>query len=152
MTPRPASSLDHETVGGPAGGPSPDAWSPAVRPTPPPKMMQTLHGIAVSPGVAIGPPQVIDPRGLRLPPRAIAPEAVEDELLRLDRGLELARVEAEAAELDARQRIGPQYADILAAHARMITDPTLRHDARARIEDGKISAEHAVSEVLEGHA
>ena len=153
MTPRPASPTTHpETVGGPTGGPSPDAWSPTVRPAAPLKMMQTLRGIAVSPGVAIGPPQVIDPRGLRLPHRAIAAEAVDDELRRLDRGLELARVEAEAAELEARQRIGPQYADILAAHARMITDPTLRRDARSRIEDDKIAAEHAVSEVLEGHA
>jgi phosphoenolpyruvate-protein phosphotransferase (PTS system enzyme I) len=153
MTPRPSSPTTHpEIVGGPAGSPSPDAWSPTVRPAAPLRMMQTLRGIAVSPGVAIGPPQVIDPRGLRLPPRAIAAEAVEEELRRLDRGLELARVEAEAAELEARERIGPQYADILAAHARMITDPTLRRDARSRIEDEKIAAEHAVSEVLEGYA
>ncbi len=152
MTPRPASPSTHETVGGPTGGPRPDAWTPTVRPMPPIKMMQTLRGIAVSPGVAIGPPQVIDPRGLRLPHRAITVEAVGDELRRLDRGLELARVEAEAAELEARQRIGPQYADILGAHTRMITDPTLREDARSRIENDKIAAEHAVSEVLEGHA
>ena len=97
MTPRPASPTNHETVGGPAAGPCPDAWSPTVRPTAPLKMMQTLRGIAVSPGVAIGPPQVIDPRGLRLPHRAIAAEAVDDELRRLDCGLELARVEAEGA-------------------------------------------------------
>ncbi len=50
------------------------------------------------------------------------------------------------------ERIGPQYADILAAHARMIDDPTLRRDARDRIERDLVSAEHAVSEVLEGHA
>ena len=77
MTPRPASPTPHpEIVGGPTGSPILDAWSPTVRPAAPPKMTQTLHGIAVSPGVAIGPPQVIDPRGLRLPPRAIAAEAV----------------------------------------------------------------------------
>ena len=34
----------------------------------------------------------------------------------------------------------------------MITDPTLRRDARSRIEHDKIAAEHAVSEVLEGYA
>ena len=114
--------------------------------------MQTLRGIAVSPGVAIGPSLVINPRGQRLPHRAIAAEAVAAELERLDRGLESAYREAEQAEAEARQRLGPQYADILSAHARMIADPTLRRDARLRIEREHLSAEHAVSEVLDGHA
>jgi phosphotransferase system enzyme I (PtsI) len=114
--------------------------------------MQTLRGIAVSPGVAIGPSLVIDPRGQRLPRRAIAAEAVAAELERLDRGLESAYRHAEQAEAEARERLGPQYADILSAHARMIADPTLRRDARVQIEREHLSAEHAVSEVLESHA
>ena len=114
--------------------------------------MQTLRGIAVSPGIAIGPAMVLDPHGQRLPHRNIARGAVEGELLRLDRALELARAEAEAAEAEARQRLGPQYADILAAHAQMIGDPTLRRDARAKVETQRIAPEHAVGEVLDGHA
>lgn len=114
--------------------------------------MQTLRGIAVSPGIAIGPAMVIDPRGQRLPHRNIAAESVGAELDRLDRGIELARGEAEGAEAEARQRLGPQYADILAAHAQMIADPTLRCDTRAWIERDRISAEHAVCEVLDAHA
>ena len=133
-----------------APGPSPGASN---RPRPPKSStMHTLRGIAVSPGIAIGPVRVLDPRGLRPPLRAVSPEAVPAEFDRLDRALELARGDAEAAETEARQRIGPQYADILAAHARMIDDPTLRRDARCRIERDLVSAEHAVSEVLEGHA
>jgi len=128
----------------------------APRPTgpgpPPSTTMHTLRGIAVSPGIAIGPLRVIDPRGLRPSPRAVAAGAIPAELDRLDRALESARVEAEAAEAEARRRIGPQYADILAAHSRMISDPTLRRDARARIERDLVGADHAVSEVLEGHA
>jgi len=114
--------------------------------------MKTLRGIAVSPGIAIGPLRVVDPRGLRPTPRSIASNSVDAELDRLDWALGRAQAEAEAAEADARGRIGPQYADILAAHARMIADPTLRRDARSRIERDQVDAEHAVSEVLEGHA
>src|SRR3982751_4584880 len=99
--------------------------------------MQTLRGIAVSPGVAIGPALVIDPRGLRLPARPIPEESVEAELERLHRGLAAAR-----------GRLGPQYADILGAHSRMIADPTLRKAARERIEAEGIAAEHAVADVL----
>jgi phosphotransferase system enzyme I (PtsI) len=121
------------------------------KPNPP---MQTLRGIAVSPGIAIGPPTALDPRGLLLGPRVLPANrpAIEAELGRLDRGLEQARHDAEAAESDARNRLGPQYADIFSAHARMIADPTLRRDTRARIESERITAEHAVSDVLEAHA
>jgi phosphotransferase system enzyme I (PtsI) len=114
--------------------------------------MQVLRGIAVSPGIAIGPVLVLDPRGMRLPPRQIPSGAVTAELARLDQGLDAAGREAEQAEAEARARLGPQYADILAAHARMIADPTLRADTRARIERQQIAPEHAVIEVLEAHA
>jgi phosphotransferase system enzyme I (PtsI) len=114
--------------------------------------MQVLRGIAISPGIALGPVVVRDPRGLRLPPRSIAPAAVEAEWERLDRGLEAARNHAGRDEAEARTRLGPQYADILAAHSRMIADPTLRREARQLIEREHIPAEHAVLEVLEGYA
>jgi phosphotransferase system enzyme I (PtsI) len=114
--------------------------------------MQILRGLAVSPGIAIGPVAVIDRRGFRLPPRKIDAGSVAGELGRLDRGIEAAGHEAQLAGSDARDRLGPQYADILAAHARMIADPTLRADAQLRIEQERISAEHAVVEVLEAHA
>jgi phosphotransferase system enzyme I (PtsI) len=111
--------------------------------------MQVFKGQAVSPGIAIGPVVVLDPRGHRLPPRLIAPDAVVSELDRLDRGLDAARGAASQDESEARARLGPQYADILAAHCRMIADPTLRVDARKIIEHGQASAEHAVVDVLE---
>ncbi len=107
-----------------------------------------LRGLAVSAGVAIGPVVVLDQHGLRLPPRDLDPSRVADELEHLDRALAEARAEALAAEADARERIGPQYADILGAHARMIDDPSLRRQARERIEQQHITAPHAVREVL----
>lgn len=114
--------------------------------------MQIIRGIAVSPGLAIGPPLVFDPHGVRLPPRGIEPSNVAAEQDRLDRALQSARTEAERAADDARSRIAPQYADILGVHARMIVDPTLRADARALISEEGIAAEHAVREVLDAHA
>lgn len=113
--------------------------------------MQTFRGIAVSPGIAIGPAVVLDPRGLRLPRREIIPNTVADELDRLDRVLGKARAEAEAAETEARHRLGPQYGDILAAHAQMIGDISLRKAAGDRIASSNIAAEHAICEVLDGY-
>ncbi|MFO0949923.1 MAG: phosphoenolpyruvate--protein phosphotransferase [Isosphaeraceae bacterium] len=115
-------------------------------------MMQTLSGIAVSPGIAIGPAMVLDPHGLRLPHRSLPPGNVEAEVLRLERGLALALAEAEAAEEEVRQRLGPQYAGIFAAHAQMVSDPVLVREARAWVEREHVTAEHAVCEVLDDYA
>jgi len=114
--------------------------------------MQVLRGFAVSAGVAIGPVVVLDRRGLPMPARNIARTSVSSEIERLDRGLEEARAAASKDAADARARLGPQYADILAAHCRMIADLTLRREARRIIEENLLSAEHAVLSVLEGHA
>ncbi len=147
--------------GPPAPPTGPVSTPPTTGPRPrnmpvrrPPKStsMKVLEGVAVSPGVAIGPALVLDPRGLRLPPRSIEPDAVPAELSRLDAALNAARVEAETAESDARRRLGPEYAAILAAHARMIDDPTLRKEAKRLIEVDRVAAEHAVCEVLDGLA
>ncbi|MBV8555636.1 MAG: hypothetical protein JO116_08720, partial [Planctomycetaceae bacterium] len=129
-----------------------DEWGLDPRSAAQPMTMKTLRGIAVSPGIAIGSVVVLDHRGHHVPRRTIAAESVASELERLDRGLDSARSEAEAAEAEAGDRLGPQYAAILGAHARMIADPTLRRDARLRVERDLVAAEQAVSEVLEGHA
>ena len=118
----------------------------------PPQPMQVLRGIAISPGIAAGPVVVLDRRGLALPTRAVAEESVAGELERLDRGLASARSAAEGDVAEVSERIGPQYAEILSAHARMIADPTLHRDTRNLVERERITAEHAVMEVLEGYA
>lgn len=117
-----------------------------------PTSMVVLRGIAVSPGVAIGPPRVLMPRAPRLIPRTISRSDVPTEILRLERGLAAALAAAEAAERDARSRLEPQFADILAAHVRMIADASLRADAGHRVERDHLPAELAVFEVLDAHA
>lgn len=126
--------------------------TPGVRRVAKKSTMQSLRGIPVSPGVAIGSALVIDTHGVELPHRPIAADAVEAEHDRLQRGLTAALREAEAAEADARKRLGPQYADILAAHARMIDDPVLLREARNQVERDRVSAETALANVLDGYA
>ncbi|ODT98211.1 MAG: phosphoenolpyruvate--protein phosphotransferase [Planctomycetes bacterium SCN 63-9] len=113
--------------------------------------MEILKGIAVSSGIAIGPVVVFDQKGLKLPALSSTPFDSAFELDRLDRSLEAARIEANQAEAEARSRLGSQYADILMAHASIISDPALRRESRDRIERRQLSAEHAVNEVLESY-
>jgi phosphotransferase system enzyme I (PtsI) len=114
--------------------------------------MRVLRGIAVSPGVGCGPVVVIDPRGLLLPPRSIADSEIGAEVARLDRAIVEAFAAASRDESLARERLGPQFADILGAHCRMISDVTLRRDACQIIAESSVSAEHAITLVLERHA
>jgi phosphoenolpyruvate-protein phosphotransferase (PTS system enzyme I) len=114
--------------------------------------MQVLEGIAISPGIALGPVVVLDRRGLALPTRSIPAAAVAGELVRLERGLESARAAADVDATEVRERLGPQYAEILAAHGRMIADPVLAREARELVQRDRISSEHAVVEILEGYA
>jgi phosphotransferase system enzyme I (PtsI) len=102
--------------------------------------------------VAIGPALALDRHGRNLPARSITFDSVAAEQARLEAGLAAARLEAESAEADALARLGPEYAAILGAHARMIDDPTLRRDAAARIGLDLVAAEHAVIEVLDAVA
>ena len=115
--------------------------------------MQVLRGLAVSPGIAIGPVVVLDRAGSGCPRGRSRQRRSSAELARLDRRAGGGRPRGRGGRgRTPETRLGPQYADILAAHARMIGDPTLRADAQRRIEHEQISAEHAVIEVLEAHA
>ena len=93
--------------------------------TPPRCRCRSCGGQAVSPGSRSARSWSSTRAGFGCRRARSSADAVAAELERLDRGLEAARAAADADETEARTRLGPQYADILAAHCRMIADPTL---------------------------
>src|SRR5262245_6415571 len=116
------------------------------------ELMEIKRGIAVSPGVAIGPAMVLDTEGYRIPARFVDKAQRKGEIQRF-------RVAAEAAAVDARkqqeainQKLGKQYGAIFAAHAFLIEDPELKKEVEHAILDLNHSAEHAVSRVIRRHA
>src|SRR5882724_8477182 len=56
--------------------------------------MEIRRGIAVSPGVAIGPARVLDTEGVRIPHRTVAPEQIPEEIARLRQSLREAAADA----------------------------------------------------------
>lgn len=140
--------LDRGTRADSRLGPAPP---PALEPAPR-EIMACLRGTAVSPGLSVGAIRILDARGRQLPPRGIGRSEIRREVDRLERAIAEAHGEALAAESDARRRLGPEYADILSAHARMISDESLRRDASRRIEQTLVAAEHAVLEILDALA
>jgi phosphoenolpyruvate-protein phosphotransferase (PTS system enzyme I) len=114
--------------------------------------MEIRRGIAVSPGVAIGPALVLDNEGMRIPHRSIEPAQARAEMDRL--GCALARAGADAREnqRDLSDRLGKQYGAIFAAHALLIEDPGLLKELEQEIAQKYHTAEYAVSRVMRRHA
>jgi phosphotransferase system enzyme I (PtsI) len=114
--------------------------------------METRSGIAVSPGVAIGPALVLDSEGFRIARRFVSSEDVADELERLGRALE--EVCGEIAQNQAlfRAKLGEQYAAIFGAHVQIIRDPKLRRELEDLIRNRHFSCEYAVSRALREYA
>jgi phosphotransferase system enzyme I (PtsI) len=106
------------------------------------------HGIAVSPGVAIGPALVIDTEGVRITHQTIAPEQVSPEVHRLRRALEAAAAEARENRLRITALHGPAIGNIFAVHASALEDSGLRDQIEILIRTQCYSAEYAVSRVI----
>jgi phosphotransferase system enzyme I (PtsI) len=110
--------------------------------------MEYRYGIAVSPGVAIGPALVLDTEGVRIPHRTVPPDQVNDEVIRLRQAL--AETAADARETRERMtaRLGPTFGNIYSVQQSMIEDEKVRAKIEDLIRSQNYSAEYAVSRVI----
>ncbi|MBX3425787.1 MAG: phosphoenolpyruvate--protein phosphotransferase [Pirellulales bacterium] len=114
--------------------------------------MQSLQGIAVSPGVAIGEALVLDNEGFRIPRRFLPRDAVASELERLDHALTASAAEVERNRDRVQSQLGDEYAAIFSAHLQMLTDRRLRQEIDELIRTRHYSPEYAVSRSLRKYA
>jgi phosphotransferase system enzyme I (PtsI) len=114
--------------------------------------MDFKRGIAVSPGVAIGPAIVLDTEWFRIPQRHIDPANVVAEVERVRDALAAAARETRENEEAVSAKLGPQYGAIFGAHALMLTDPALSHEVEGLIRTQHFAAEYAVSRVVRRYA
>ncbi len=114
--------------------------------------MEIKRGIAVSPGVAIGPALVLDTEGFRIPQRFVLPAQVAGEMDRLREALDAAVRETRSQQETISAKLGPQYGAIFAAHTFLLTDPGLQREIETLIREQQFAAEYAVSRVMRHHA
>jgi len=114
--------------------------------------MFKVHGIAASPGVAVGPAFVLDAEGVRIHRRSIKPEDVAHELERLDAAVDYALREVEETQKMLTEKIGEDYAEIFAVHKRILEDKQLKEKIAKFIQDELCSVEYAVSRILRGYS
>src|SRR5947208_5048128 len=114
--------------------------------------MEIKRGIAVSPGVALGPALVLDTEGFRIPQRFVHPEEVADETARLKKALAAAAAQTRDTQQAVAAKLGPQYGAIFGSHAAMLSDPGLAREVETLIRDQYYAAEYAVSRVMRRYA
>jgi phosphoenolpyruvate-protein phosphotransferase (PTS system enzyme I) len=114
--------------------------------------MEIKRGIAVSPGVVIGPALVLDTEHFRIPERFIEGSRADEEIERLRKAIAQAARQARENQKAVADKLGPQYGAILGAHALLIEDPSLCGEIEKLIKDQGFAAEYAVSRVMRRHA
>jgi len=114
--------------------------------------MQTLQGIAVSPGVAVGEALIVDHEGFRIPRRFVARDAVDEELDRLAQAIDAVADEIDANRAAVARELGEKYGAIFSAHLEMVRDPQLRGEIEQMVRQRNYSPEYAVSRALRRYA
>lgn len=111
---------------------------------------QTLHGIAASPGVAVGTVVLLTASARPAPRRPV--EDVEQEWARYQSAVQQAREELLALAERMAHELGPQQSRIFQAHAMLLADEDLAAQVQAAIFGEHINAEAALSEVFDAGA
>lgn len=114
--------------------------------------METRRGIAVSPGVAIGPALVMGNEGFRIPQQLVRVDILDSEVQRFRAALAAAVTEIALHEQLASARLGKEYGAIFAAHRQLAEDPKLGGEIETLIREKCYSPEYAASRVLRQHA
>lgn len=109
--------------------------------------MEIKKGIAVSPGIAIAKPLVIDSEDYRIPRRSILPSAKVSEVKRVREAFRSAVEELE--KIDSGDKIAEgKIKDIFAVHLRFLKDKSLRKKVTDLVYNELLTAEYAVSTIL----
>ncbi|MBL8990831.1 MAG: phosphoenolpyruvate--protein phosphotransferase [Phycisphaerae bacterium] len=106
--------------------------------------MQTIKGIAVSPGIAIGEVFILDDQRRRIPRRSVGRAAVVHEHARLDAALNASISELSSVRERTRGELGEEAAKIFAFHLGMLADRSLTRPMHELVDREQVNAEYAV--------
>jgi phosphoenolpyruvate-protein phosphotransferase (PTS system enzyme I) len=108
-----------------------------------------LRGIGVSPGIALGHALVVEREAVPVFRVAVAPAALEPEVARLQRAVEVSREQLQCIRDRLARELGRPHAYIFDAHLLMLEDPLLLDRAVAMIRDERVNAEWALRTVAD---
>jgi phosphotransferase system enzyme I (PtsI) len=112
----------------------------AVRSTPAPRQT-ILHGIAASPGIAVGRAFLFDPRHVVVEARPLAEDEVEREVERFLRAIENTKKHVRKLRQQVARQVNERQAAIFDAHLLILDDPTFTQDTAELIRRDRTNAE-----------
>lgn len=111
--------------------------------------MKRLQGIAVCPGIAIGPAYVLHGEdSFSVPYRSIQEEDIPKEIARFEDALTHTRAEILNIRKKIFDQIGGEHSEIFNAHLLILEDRTLIEDVIATIREKKTHAEYAFATII----
>ncbi len=110
--------------------------------------MVRVQGIAVAPGLALGPVHVVRARADVVPAWVVRDEEVEVELCRLGAAVDRVSAALERHQESARRHAGEKDAGIFAVHRMILQDPGAKQELFAAIRDSRRNAEVAVEALV----
>ena len=114
-------------------------------------MSFVLHGLAVSPGIAIGHASLISHAALEVAQYLVKERDVEAELARFDSAVAAVRAELGALRVEAGASLGApaELSAFVDVHAMILSDPLLAEVPRQLIRERRCNAEWALVQQLE---
>jgi phosphotransferase system enzyme I (PtsI) len=110
--------------------------------------MVRVQGIAVAPGLALGPVHVVRARPDVVPTWVVRDDAVEAEWSRLAHAIQRVSRALERHQESARHHAGEKDAGIFAVHRMILQDPGAEHELERAIRDSRRNAEAAVQALV----
>lgn len=111
-----------------------------------------LKGVAASPGIAIGKAFLYNKGKVEINTQNINESMVEYEIDRFRRALKLTQKQIEKIKDDTKKQFGADKAAIFEAHLMLANDPELIESVENMIKNSLITADNAVSQVIEHNA
>jgi len=114
---------------------------------------EILHGLPISPGIAMGTVVVYQEHQLtNMPLYSVNPADIEHEIARLKHASRQAEEELLEVADRVRDDVGPEEAAIFNSHVMMLRDPTFITGVEEKIIENHVNVEAALSEVIEKYS
>lgn len=107
-----------------------------------------IQGIAVSPGLTIGPVHVVQAAVTQVPTWTVGAEDLPKELGRLAEAMRAASLELERRQAEVARTAGKKDAEIFAVHRMILQDPASLRQVEKLIVEDRINAEAAVQKLI----
>lgn len=109
---------------------------------------RTVNGVAVSPGLALGPVHVVRATAEVVPLWSVGRDEVDRELGRIELAIEAASLELERRQRIVAREASEADAQIFAVHRMILQDPAATSEVRAKVTGERINAEAAVEALI----